>query len=92
MKATEKEVFIQKRRGEIQRAVAMEQAGIEQSLEWIIDMATKALDRLQKTGTVNKFDSNVKGIGSTYESLIESIERRNTLKQIIDFVLADESK
>lgn len=83
---TEKEVFIQKNRDSLERAIAIENMKIESLLTVIAAKAQAANERLAKTGTANVVDSNINGIGRDYDELIQSIERKNTFQQMIDYV------
>lgn len=80
------------KRTQMNRAVLIEIDRIDSLLEEVAKKATAARKRLKDTGTANVVDSNVNGIGRDYEQMIQSIERLNTMRQIIDFVLADEGK
>lgn len=77
-------------RSKVERAVRTENQNIENHLDEIIKKANKALERLLETGTANYVDSNINGIGSDFQELIRSIERKNTYQQMIDYVFTVE--
>lgn len=83
---TEKEVFIQKNRDSIERAIAMEDAKIANLLNEIAHKAMVAAQRLAETGTANVVDSNINGIGRDYDELIQTIERKNTFQQVATYI------
>jgi len=82
----ELETFITVNREMTERAVRLATDEIDSYLEDIIKKATAAQKRLKTEGTANVVDSNINGIESSYNRMIQLIERKNTFQQVIDYV------
>ncbi len=82
----ELETFVKVNREMTERAVRMATDEIDSYLEDIIKKATAAQKRLKTEGTANVVDSNINGIESSYNRMIQLIERKNTFQQVIDYV------
>ena len=86
---TDIETFIDHNRHMTERAVQLANKQIGNQLEEIIKKATAALARLNDTGTANYVDSNINGIGSDYDEMIRTIERKNSFQQMLDYVFTE---
>ncbi len=72
-----------------ERAVLLANVQIKNHLDNLIEKATAALVRLNDTGTANYVDSNINGIGSVYDEMIRTIERKNSFQQMLDYVFTE---
>lgn len=86
---TDIETFIDNNRHMTERAVRLANVQIKNHLDNIIEKATAALVRLNDTGTANYVDSNINGIGSVYDEMIRTIERKNSFQQMVDYVFTE---
>jgi hypothetical protein len=83
------ETFIDNNRHMTERAVLLANVQIKNHLDNLIEKATAALVRLNDTGTANYVDSNINGIGSVYDEMIRTIERKNSFQQMLDYVFTE---